>query len=354
MKTLALLLVFMTAGLAPRLHAQNHPETAPCIVVVPATYTFNKLSRTEIPFVAGPHRTGALPTVSCTPPLDWTVEDLGSTFDGTDGAGNLVTMHNYRLACTRQIQAGEYELTLTQKTASGESAEQKTLLKVLESKLENDEDIQSIVQNCYFGQELELLPVPSDNKKIPSGQYLINAKLTPQDQEHRGLQWRQEIPCGSKQISVDVLWEDPQTNEKVSLLRAPIQGTPKQRPPRIVMSDVKINPITDPRDPSVIVMNIKINTPIIDIGGSKAGPYDLIVLPPTVEKQDIPGYKVTAGPLKASGGGYEVELRLDGPPLKKGKVEGNVQLLVKAKAKNKCNGETSGDGKAIYNVPISY
>ncbi len=331
----------------------KRPDLDPSVYVDASVNTFDKLSRTEIPFTAGPYSPGRMPTVKSNPPLSWQVVDAG-TGQVAQTAQGSAEMRKFKLVCNQQVQAGDYEIAISYANQSGKTKEEKSTLHVFASKLENEEDVKSIVENCYFGQELELLPVPSDGKKIPAGQYLIDAKITPQDQEHRGLQWRQEVPCGSKQISVDVLWEDPQTKERISLLRAPIQGSPKQRPPKIVMSDVKINPITDPRDPSVTVTNIKINAPIVDVGGAKAGPSDIIVLTPSVEKQDIPGYKVSAGPLKASGGGYEVELRLDGPPLKKGKVEGNVQLLVKAKAKNKCNGETSGDGKAIYNVPVSY
>lgn len=331
----------------------KRPDLDPSVYVDANVNTFDKLSRTEIPFTAGPYSPGRMPTVKSNPPLNWQVVDAGTGQVATTAQGSA-EMRKFKLVCSTPISAGDYEVAISYANQSGKTKEEKTNLKVFTSKLENEEDVKSTVENCYFGQELELLPVPSDGKKIPAGQYLIDAKITPQDQEHRGLQWRQEIPCGSKQISVDILWEDPQTKERVSLLRSPIQGTPKQRPPKIVVSDVKINPISDPRDPTVTVTSIKINPPIIDAGAAKASPSDITGLSVTVDKQDVAGYKVSAGPLKSSGGGYEVELRLDGPPLKKGKVEGNVQLLIRAKAKNKCNGEISGDGKGVYNVPVSY
>ncbi len=324
----------------------------PTIYVDANTYTFDRLSRTEIPFTAGPYVQGKLPTVSSTPPLPWQIVDAGEAQIAAANAG--AQLRKFKLVCPQQVNAGDYEITLSYANQSGKKEDKVTQLKVFSSKLENEEDIKSTVENCYYGQELELLPVPAMDKKIPSGQFVIKAVVKAGDQPVRGLQLRQEIPSASKQLNVDIMWEDPQTKEQVSLLRAPLVGSPKQRPPKVITTDIKINPITDPRDPTVTVTSIKINPPIVDVGGQKAAPGDIFDVKCFIQKQDIPGYKVTAGAMKPSGGGYEVELRLDGPPLKRGKVEGQVTILITAKAKNKSNGEVSSDGKAIYSVPVSY
>ncbi len=333
----------------------KRPDLDPSVYVDASTNTFDKLNKTEIPFTAGPYQPGKLPIVKSNPPLSWQVVDAGSGTVATTASGSSAEMRKFKMVCTTPISAGNYDISISYANQSGKIKEEKTMLNVFQSKLENEEDLRSNVENCFYGQEIELLPVPADGKKIPAGQYIIRAQITPQDQDHRGLQWRQEIPSGSKNLSVDVLWEDPQTKEQVSLFRAPLQGTPKQRPPKVVTSDVKFQPITDPRDLTVTVQNVRISPPIVDVGGAKAAPGDIFDIKAYVQKQEVPGYKVSCGQPKPSGGGYEVEIRLEGPfPKKKGSIEGNVQILVTAKAKNRTNGESSGDGKGLVNVPVSY
>ncbi len=331
----------------------KRPDLDPSVYVDASTNTFDKLSKTEIPFTAGPYQPGKMPVVKSNPPLTWQVVDAGAGQVATTAAGSA-EMRKFKMVCNQPIAAGNYEITVGYANQSGKMKEETTVLNVFQSKLDNEEDIRSNVEGCYFGQELELLPVPADGKKIPAGQYLIRAQITGSDQDHRGLQWRQDIPSSAKNVTVDVLWEDPQTKEQVSLFRAPMQGTPKQRAPKVITSDVKFQPITDPRDPTVIVQNIRINPPIVDVNGLKAAPGDLFDIKAMLQKQEVPGYKVTLGQVKSAGGGYEIELRLEGPPLKRGKIEGSAQILVTAKAKNRTNGESSSDGKGLINVPITY
>lgn len=335
----------------------KRPDLEPVILVDnPQTNTFDKLSKTEIPFQAGPFIQGKMPTVTVSPNIPVQVVDEGvTTTANTGGAGNTAQMRRYKLVMSQPVTAGEYEFTIRHTNQSNVAKEEKARLKVFESKLENEEDIRSNVENLFYGQELEILPVPSDQKKIPAGQYYINAVIGgDQSQPQRGLQLRKEIPASAKTVSVDILWEDPQTKERVSLLKAPFQGTPKQRPPKVIVNDVKYNPITDPKDPTVTVQNIKITLPVGDIGGAK--PTELKDLRATVVKTDVTGYKVTCGGLKGGAGGvFELEVRLDGPAIRgHGKIEGSATIMISAKAANKNNGEVSSEGKAQINVPISY
>ncbi len=331
------------------------PDLDPSILVDASTNTFDKLSKTEIPFTAGPYQAGKLPTVTSTPPLSWQVVDIGTDQVATNASGSNAQMRKFKMVCSSPVPAGSYDISITYSNKTGKTKEEKTNLNVFKSKLENEEDLRSNVETCFFGQELELLPVPADGKKIPAGQYIIRAKITPQDQDHRGEQWRQEIPSSSKSISVDVLWEDPQTKEQVSLLSQPLVGTPKLRSPKIVMTDVTVQPIQSARDLTVTVQNIKILPPVIDVGGVKASSQDIFDVKAYIQSQEVPGYKVSVAPVKAAGGGYEVELRLDGPmPRKPGTIDGQVTLLISAKAKNRNTGEVSSEGKGVYKVSVSY
>ncbi|MCS7000231.1 MAG: hypothetical protein RML15_08380 [Bacteroidota bacterium] len=332
------------------------PPSDPVVYAADAKYVFDRLPRVEIPFTASPYDPAKLPTVRSNPVLPVKVVDVGPAQQAAASSDPTAQARNYKIVIEQSIPAGDYELTITHANRIGKTTDKTVLLKSFESKLENLDDVRANVENCYFGSELEILPVPADGKKISAGQYLINAIIgNEQSQPVRGLQYRREIPCGANSVSVDILWEDPDTKERVSLLPSgPLQGTPKQRPPKIVTTDVKYDQIVDPRVPVVVVKNIKILPPIIDVGGAKAGPNDIFDFKVVIQKADIAGYKVTAQNPRAAAGGYEVELRLDGPPLRRGKVEGNVTLIVSAKAKNKCNGEVSADGKAVINVPITY
>ncbi|MBL7975741.1 MAG: hypothetical protein JNJ85_12565 [Candidatus Kapabacteria bacterium] len=334
------------------------PDLEPVILVDnPQTNTFDKLNKTEIPFQAGPFIQGKLPSVTVTPNIPVQVVDEGvTTTASAGGAGNTAQMRRYKLVMSQPVSAGEYEFTIRHTNKSNVAKEEKARLRVFESKLDNEEDIRSTVENTFFGQEIEILPVPSDQKKIPAGQYYINAQVGDQTQPQRGLQYRKEVPASAKNVSVDILWEDPQTKERVSLLKAPFTGTPKQRPPKVIVNDVKYNPIADPKDPTVTVQNIKITLPVGDVGGAK--PTELKDVRAFVVKSNIniSGYKVTCGSPKGGAGGvYELEIRLDGPPIRsRGKLEGEATIMISAKAANKNNGEVSSEGKAQINVPISY
>lgn len=332
------------------------PPSDPVIYAADAKYIFDRLPRVEIPFTASPYDPAKLPTARANPSLSIRVVDVGPAQQASASSDPTAQARNYKLVIEQSVPAGDYELVITHANRIGKTSEKTIQLKSFESKLENLDDIRANVENCYYGTELEILPVPADGKKISAGQYLINAIIgNEQSQPVRGLQYRREIPCGASSVSVDVLWEDPDTKERVSLLPSgPLQGTPKQRPPKIVTTDVKFDQITDARVPVVTVRNIKVLPPIVDVGGVKAGPNDILDFKVTVQKADIVGYRVSPQNPRPSAGGYEVDLRLDGPPLRRGKVEGSVTLIISAKAKNKCNGEVSGDGKAVINVPITY
>lgn len=332
------------------------PPSDPVVYAADAKYIFDRLPRVEIAFTASPYDPAKPPAVRANPTLPVKVVDIGPAQQAAASSDPTAQARNYKIVIDQSVPAGDYELVITHANRIGKTTEKTILLKSFESKLENLDDIRANVENCYFGSELEILPIPADGKKISAGQYLINAVIgNEQSQPVRGLQYRREIPCNANSVSVDILWEDPDTKERVSLLPSgPLQGTPKQRPPKIVTTDVKFDQIVDPRVPVVVVKNIKVLPPIVDVGGAKAGPNDIFDFKVVVQKADIAGYKVSAQNPRAAAGGYEVDLRLDGPPLRRGKVEGNVTLIVSAKAKNKCNGEVSADGKAVINVPITY
>lgn len=333
------------------------PEDPDPLILVdnPQTNTFDKLSKTEIPFQASPFIAGKLPTVTVSPSMPVQVLDLGAVSTASTNATGGGQVHRYKLVVNQTVAAGDYEFSIQHSNKSGKSKQEIAKLKVFESKLENEEDIKATVENCYFGQEIELLPVPSDQKKIPSGQYYIRAQIGEEQSGEifqRGLQYKKEIPCAAKGVTVDVLWEDPQTKEKVSLMKAPIQGIPKQGSPRWIVNDLKQTALNDPRDPTITVSNIKLTIPVTDAGQQKGA--EIIEIKANVDKADVPGYTVECSYPRLAAGAYEIDIHLKGPLLKKGKVEGNIRIKVSAKAKNKCNGEISAEGAKTFNVPIGY
>lgn len=314
---------------------------------------YDKLTKIEIPFQAT-FVQGKMPSVSSTPSLNLSVvEATTAGVASTSGGGST---KRYKVVVNRPTQ-GDFKITVNHSNAAGKQAEPGTInLKVFDTKLENEEDLRSTVENLTFGQQVELNVVPSDGKKISPSNYFVDFKVSnDQAEPTRGLAVTKEVSANSSQATLEVLYEDPMTKERISLLKSPIQGSPKQRPPRILTNEAITSPIPSPSDLTSVVSGIKVGLPLIDAGGVKAAMSDVFDVKAVVQKQDIPGYKVSVRSVKPSGGGYEVELAIDGPaPRKRGTIDGTATILITAKVKNKLNGTVSDVGKAVYTAGISY
>ncbi|MCS7170203.1 MAG: hypothetical protein NZ949_06225, partial [Candidatus Kapabacteria bacterium] len=105
----------------------------------------------------------------------------------------------------------------------------------------------------------------------------------------------------------------------------------------------------------ILVTGITILPPFVDVQ-RQATPEDIKDVRVQITRADIPNYKPSASIQRAGTNTYEVRIRLDGPiPVRRGRLDGTVSLLITAKVRNPINGTESREGRAmIPNIPISY
>jgi hypothetical protein len=318
-------------------------------------YSFDKAQRTVIPFSAGPIvPNGPRPTVTIQPPLPFRLVDLGP--EQVAGAGTAgATTNKFEIQISEPVPAGQYTVTITHTNIARKQATESAQLVVFPSRLNNAADIDAQLGYIYYGYRFEVTAEPSSQGKIPASQFQTAILVGSGDQEPivPGLQAGRDIPASATAVRVRVTWRNPYTGETVTLYEG--QGTPQQRPPLIATTDAKIDPTIDPRNPELLITQIRIRPAFVDVG--KAGsPEDVRDVRVQITRADIPNYKPTASIRRVGAEDYEVVIRLDGPtPVRRGRLDGTVSLLITAKMRNPINGAESREAKGVLNnIPISY
>ncbi|MCS6965860.1 MAG: hypothetical protein NZ473_03740, partial [Candidatus Kapabacteria bacterium] len=319
-------------------------------------YSFDKSQRTVIPFTAGPIVSGGKPpTVTIQPPLPFRLADLGPELVAGAATAGGATNHKFELQINEPIGAGEYTIRITHTNIVGKQATSEARLLVFPSRLTNAQDIDAALQNSlFYGYTFQVVAEPSSVGKIPAAQFRTSIAIGADQQPVvPGLQAEREIPASATGAFVRVAWQNPYTGELVTLYEG--TGTPQQRSPRISVSDVKVDPTIDPRSPEILVTGITILPPFVDVQ-RQATPEDIKDVRVQITRADIPNYKPSASIQRAGTNTYEVRIRLDGPiPVRRGRLDGTVSLLITAKVRNPINGTESREGRAmIPNIPISY
>jgi hypothetical protein len=320
-------------------------------------YSFDKAQRTVIPFTAGPITPGGKPpTVTIQPPLPFRLADLGPELVAGATAAGGATNHKFEVQIPEPISAGQYTIRITHTNIAGKQATSEARLVVFPSRLNNAQDIDALLQNnLYYGYTFQVSAEPSSAGKIPAAQFRTSISIGGTDQQPvvPGLQAEREIPASASTVTVRVAWQNPYTGEVVTLYEG--SSTPQQRAPRISVSDIKIDPTIDPRNPEILVTGIAILPPFVDVQ-RQASPEDIKDVRVQITRADIPNYKASASIQRSGANTYEVRIRLDGPiPVRRGRLDGTVSLLITAKARNPINGAESREGRAaIPNIPISY
>jgi hypothetical protein len=320
-------------------------------------YSFDKAQRTVIPFSAGPITPGGKPpTVTIQPSLPFQLADLGPELVAGSSPAGGATNHKFEIRIAQPVPAGEYTLRITHTNIAGKQATSEARLVVFPSRLNNAQDIDAMLQNSlYYGYTFQVAAEPSSAGKIPAAQFRTAILVGGGDQEPiaPGLQAEREIPASASSVTVRVTWQNPFTGESVTLYES--SGTPQQRPPRIVVSDVKVDPTIDPRNPEILVTGITILPPFVDVR-RQASAEDIRDVRVQVTRADIPNYKASASIQRSGANTYEVRIRLDGPiPVRRGSLDGTVSLLITAKARNPINGAESREGRGVIpNIPITY
>ncbi|GBD06993.1 hypothetical protein HRbin21_00803 [bacterium HR21] len=320
-------------------------------------YSFDKAQRTVIPFVAGPISPGGkTPTVTVQPSVAFRLADLGpEQVAGTPAAG-AATNHKFEIQITEPVPAGEYTVRITHANIAGKQTTAETRLVVFPSRLNNAEDIDAALQQfCYYGYSFQVTAEPPSAGKIPAAQFRTSIAVGGGDQQPvvPGLQAQRDIPASASTVTVRVAWQNPYTGEQVTLYER--SGTPQQRYPQIAVSNVKVDPTINPRNPEILVTGIMILPPFIDVG-RQASPEDIKDVRVQITRADIPNYKPSATIQRSGATTYDVRIRLDGPiPVRRGRLDGTVSLLITAKVRNPINGVESREGRAvIQNIPVSY
>ncbi len=320
-------------------------------------YSFDKAQRTVIPFVAGPISPGGKPpSVTIQPPLPFRLADLGPELvAGTTTAGTG-TNHKFEIQISEPVSAGQYTIRITHANIAGKQTTSEARLVVFPSRLNNAADIDALLQNSlFYGYTFQVTAEPPSAGKIPPAQFRTSISIQGGDQQpvSPGLQAERDIPASASSVTVRVAWQNPYTGELVPLYEG--SGSPQQRAPRIAVSDVKIDPTIDPRNPELLITGITILPPFVDVG-RQATPEDIKDVRVQITRADIPNYKASASIQRSGANVYDVRIRLDGPvPVRRGKLEGTVSLLITAKVRNPINGVESREGRAaLPNIPISY
>ncbi len=178
--------------------------------------TFDKLSKTVIPFVAN-----AQPSIITEPSLEGQY-----TLAFANGKGTLTF--------AKPVQAGSYKIRLS---ASGKTTE--TSWKVLPTRLDSKSMKSLAAMKLYFGKRLWIRSGLPDEAELPLNQFSIdyqlgNEKLQPNNTFAEA--WMgPNIPASAKKVFVSIVWEYHITGERVSLFTREIQ--PEQTPPEISCSN---------------------------------------------------------------------------------------------------------------------
>jgi len=178
--------------------------------------TFDKLSKTVLPFVAS-----AQPTVTTEPSLEGQY-----TLAFADGKGTITF--------AKPIAAGSYKIRLS---ASGKTAE--TSWKVLPTSLDAKSMKTLASLTLYYGKRLAIRSRLPAEAELPLQQFKIDYQFgseAPRENNPYSESWTGPyVPASAKTVKISIVWVYPMTGERVILFTKETQ--PEQMPPDIYCSN---------------------------------------------------------------------------------------------------------------------
>ncbi len=330
-------------------------------------YSFDKAPKTVATFIASPFDKG-MPTVTFNG-RSVNVTKLNAT-DATGKTGK------YKVEINEPVGEGTYALT-TSHSNGGKTATAVCSLTVFRTGLgvtkipaedgggevRNYDEVVGAIDGIAFGDALQFEAIPTSGSKIPGSQFRIIIEGTTNKQVANRLSVASSdnyvVPSTSDRVAVKIIWQSPKDQDiKVQIFPEQegfFETKPTQRKPNINVANVTVSPMTDPRDPTVVVQNIEIKPPTAG-GEDDKSEIKASVTGVKVEVFDsqIKGYTaVVVGEPTKNGTKYNVTLKLKGPlPIPRG-TKGNVKLKIRASAQHP-SGEKSKETVRPYNFTFSF
>ncbi|MBK9248608.1 MAG: hypothetical protein IPM69_10955 [Ignavibacteria bacterium] len=329
-------------------------------------YSFDKATKTVATFTANLFDK-VTPTVTFNgKPVTVTKQNA------TDATGRV---GKFKVEINEPIGEGQYALTASH-TSGGKTISPVCSLTVFQTGLatvkdaegqdiRNKDEIIGSIEGVSYGDALQFEAIPTSGSKIPGNQFRIFVEGTTNKQPANRLSIASSdnyvVPVSSEKISVRIVWQSPKDQDiKVQLFpdgNGPFETKPTQRKPSINLPGITVSPMTDPRDPTIVVQNIEIKAPTSG-AAEGAGEIDqkaqVVGVKIEVVESTIKGYSVQViGEPQKNGAKYNVTLRLKGPvPVPRG-TKGTIKLKIKASAQHP-NGEKSKEAVKPYNFPFSF
>jgi hypothetical protein len=328
-------------------------------------YSFDKAPKTVATFIASPFDKGM-------PVVTFNGRNLNVTkLNATDASGKT---GKYKVEINEPIGEGTYTITATHSNG-GKTASSVCSLTVFPTGLatvkspdggdpiENSAEIIGAIDGISYGDALAFEAIPTSGSKIPGNQFRIFIEGTTNKQPANRLSVSSAdnyvVPTSSDKVSVRIIWQSPKDQDiKVQIFpstNGPFETKPTQRKPSINIANASVSPMTDPRDPTIVLQNIEIKPPTSGADdGVTETKAQVVGVKIDVVESSIKGYSVIAvGEPAKNGTKYNITLRLKGQlPVPRG-TRGQIKLKIRASAQHP-NGEKSKEAVRPYNFTFSF
>lgn len=329
-------------------------------------YSFDKAPKTIATFIASPFDKD-MPKVTMNGKNLTVIKGTATDASGKTG--------KYKVEINEPLGEGDYVLTASHSNG-GKTSSQTCSLKVFQTGLatvkgpdgdliKNEDEVKGSIDGISYGDALQFEAIPTSGSKIPGNQFRIFIEGTTNKQPANRLSVASSdnyvVPASSDKVSVRIVWQSPKDQDiKVQVFpseNGPFETKPTQKKPSINVPGITVSPMTDPRDPTVVVQNIEIKAPTSgsDEGnGTTEQRAQVVGVKVEVVESTIKGYSVqVVGDPQKNGAKYSVTLKLKGPiPVPRG-TKGTIKLKIKATAQHP-NGEKSKEAVKPYNFPFSF
>jgi hypothetical protein len=329
-------------------------------------YSFDKATKTVATFTANLFD-------KVTPTVTFNGRPVTVTkMNATDATGKV---GKFKVEINEPVDEGQYAITASH-TSGGRTINPVCSLTVFKTGLKcdkgedgglicNEDEVKGAIEGISYGDALMFEAIPTSGSKIPGNQFRILVEGTTNKQPANRLSVASPdnyvVPLSSDKVSVRIIWQSPKDQDiKVQIFpseNGPFETKPTQKKPSINLPGITVSPMTDPRDPTIVVQNIEIKAPTsgADEGaGAIEQKAQVVGVKVEVVESNIKGYSVqVVGEPQRNGTKYNVTLRLKGNiPVPRG-TKGTIKLKIKASAQHP-NGEKSKEAVKPYNFTFSF
>lgn len=351
-----------------RVQQPDVPDSPPVVIWDdPQLYSFDKATKTVMTFTAGPFDKGM-------PVVTFNGRNLNVTkLNATDATGKT---GKYKTEINEPIGEGNYAISASHSNGNKSVTDVcsltvfRTGLATYKSidgvEVSNADELKGAIDDISYGDALAFEVIPTSGSKIPGNQFKIFIDGTTNKQPANRLSVASSdnyvVPINSEMVSVRVVWQSPKDQDiKVQIFPSTpgaYETKPTQKRPNINISGISVSPMTDPRDPTIIIQNIEIKPPTAgaeDANNTAEAKAQVVGVKVEVVDAQIKGYSVVrmGEPQKVGGTKYNVTLQLKGPlPIPRG-TKGQIKLKIKATAQHP-SGEKSKEASRPYNFTFSF